>query len=709
MKSGDAAAAAALDRAWKDPPTLAGWIFTVDHKAIGRRFIVTALGFFAAAGILGGLVRHQLAVPDNTLLGPDLYNQVFTMHGTTMMFLFAVPVMQGFAVYLVPLMIGTRNTAFPRMTACAYWLYLIGGLMLFVAFAFNTGADAGWFAYVPLAGPEYGIGKRADFWNNVVNFTEATGLMVAVDIATVILKLRAPGMSLRLMPLFAWSSLVTAIMIIFAMPTVMLGANLVQMDRMVGTHFFNPAEGGDVLLWQHLFWYFGHPEVYFIFIPALGFISAIIPTFARRPMFGHDAIVLSLIATGFLSFGLWVHHMFATNVPELGKSFFTAMSMMIAIPSAVQIFCWIATLWNGRLNVKAPLLFVLGFFFVLMIGGLTGIILGSVPLDLQVHDTYFVVGHLHYVLIGGAVFPLFAAVYYWFPKVYGRVLSERLARWQFALLFVGFNLTFFPMHQLGLSGMPSAPDNGRFTIVRNGPFMPINRALLRVVTTALALVATSARPADVGAPPFSDTLEQRLVACAACHGKQGEGIRQNEYYPRIAGKPVRYLYRQLVNFREGRRSYPQMVYFTRYLSDEYLLEIATYYSQLKPPFPTPIQPSATREALARGEALVLRGDPAKGVPACAECHGKALTGMQPGIPGLIGLYPDYINAQMNAWKSRIRHATEPDCMAKIAGKLSGVDIASAAAYLASQPGTPATVPQPESRQKLPLACGSQGS
>ena len=454
MKSDDAAAAAALERAWSDPPTLAGWICTVDHKAIGRRFIVTALFFFAAAGVLGGLVRHQLAVPDNTLLGPDLYNQVFTMHGTTMMFLFAVPVMQGFAVYLVPLMVGTRNTAFPRMTACAYWIYLIGGLTLFAGFASNTGADAGWFAYVPLAGPEYGIGKRADFWNVLVNFTEAMGLMVAVDIVTVILKMRAPGMSLRLMPLFVWASLVTAIMIIFAMPTVMLGANLVQMDRMVGTHFFNAAEGGDAVLWQHLFWYFGHPEVYFIFIPALGFISTIIPTFARRPMFGYDAVVLSLIATGFLSFGLWVHHMFATNVPELGKSFFTAMSFMIAIPSAVQIFCWIATLWTGRLNIKAPLLFVLGFFFVLMIGGLTGIILGSVPLDLQVHDTYFVVGHLHYVLIGGALFPLFGAVYYWFPKVYGRMLSERLARWQFALLFIGFNLTFFPMHQLGLSGMP---------------------------------------------------------------------------------------------------------------------------------------------------------------------------------------------------------------------------------------------------------------
>jgi cytochrome c oxidase subunit 1 len=362
--------------------------------------------------------------------------------------------MQGLAVYLVPLMVGTRNTAFPRMTACAYFIYLIGGLTLFAGFCFNTGADAGWFAYVPLAGPEYGIGKRADFWNVLVNFTEAMGLMVAVDIATVILKMRAPGMSLARMPLFAWASLVTAIMIIFAMPTVMLGANLVQIDRMLGTHFFNAAEGGDPLLWQHVFWFFGHPEVYFIFIPGLGFISSIIPTFARRTMYGYDAIVLSLIATGFLAFGLWVHHMFATNLPEIGKSFFTAMSFMIAIPTALQIFCWIATLWTGRLYMRAPLLFVLGFFFILLIGGLTGLILGSVPLDLQVHDTYFVVAHLHYVLIGGALFPLFAAFFYWFPKITGRMLSERLARWQFWIFFIGVNVTFFPMHQLGLQGMP---------------------------------------------------------------------------------------------------------------------------------------------------------------------------------------------------------------------------------------------------------------
>jgi cytochrome c oxidase subunit 1 len=444
----------ALERTWTDKAGVIGFLSANGHKTIGLRFILTALAFFAAAGVMGGLMRHQLATANSKLVGPDFYNQLFSMHGTTMMFLFAVPVMQGFALYVVPLMIGTRNTAFPRMTACAYWLYLLGGLLLFGGFLTNTGPDAGWFAYVPLAGPQYGIGKRADVWNMLITYSEAMGLMVAVDITTTIFKLRAPGMTLRQMPLFVWASLVTSVMIIFAMPMVMLAANLVQFDRMLGTHFFNPAEGGDALLWQHLFWFFGHPEVYFIFIPALGFISAIIPTFARRPMFGHDAIVLSLIATGFLSFGLWVHHMFATNVPELGKSFFTAMSFMIAIPTALQIFCWIATIAAGRLVMRTPFLFVLGFFVILLIGGLTGIMLGSVPLDLQVHDTYFVVAHLHYVLIGGAVFPLFAAIYYWFPKVTGRLLSDRLGKWQFWLFFVGVNLTFFPMHVLGLAGMP---------------------------------------------------------------------------------------------------------------------------------------------------------------------------------------------------------------------------------------------------------------
>ncbi|MBZ9961527.1 cytochrome c oxidase subunit I [Mesorhizobium sp. BR1-1-14] len=443
-----------LAHAWRTPNGLYGWLVTVDHKLIARRYMVTAFLFLALAGLSALAMRFQLATPEARHIGPDLYNQLFTMHGTTMMFLFAVPVMEAFAIYLVPLMIGTRNVAFPRLNAFSYWVYLSGGLMIWIAFAFDTGADAGWFSYVPLAGPEYGIGKRPDFWAQMVTYTEVSALAVAVEIIATVFKQRAPGMSLDRIPLYVWSVLVMAFIILFAMPAVMVSSTMLILDRLVGTRFFDPAAGGDALLWQHLFWFFGHPEVYIIFIPATGFVSAILPSFVRRPVFGYLGIVLSLIAIGFLSFGLWVHHMFATGLPQLGESFFTASSMMIAIPSGIQIFCWIATIWGGRPIFATPLLFVLGFIFTFVIGGLTGVMVASVPLDLQVHDTYFVVAHFHYVLVGGAVFPLLGAVYYWFPKITGRMLSERLGRWNFWLVFIGFNLTFFPMHMLGLQGMP---------------------------------------------------------------------------------------------------------------------------------------------------------------------------------------------------------------------------------------------------------------
>jgi cytochrome c oxidase subunit 1 len=443
-----------LARTWAVPGGVIGWLSAADHKTIGKRFIGTAFAFFLLGGILAALMRVQLARPENTFLDPDLYNQLFSMHGTTMMFLFAVPVMEAMAVYIVPLMIGTREIAFPRLAAFNYWVFLFGGAMIYIAFFLNIGPDVGWFSYVPLAGPEYSPGKRADMWAQMVTFTELSALGVAVQLIVTIFKQRAPGMSLNRMPLMVWAILVTSFMTVFAMPAVMLASSFLIMDRLIGTHFFNPAEGGDALLWQHLFWFFGHPEVYIIFLPGLGFVSSIIAAFARRPVFGYTAVVLSLIATGFLAFGLWVHHMFTTGLPQLGASFFTAASMLIAIPSGIQIFCWIATLWDGRPQFKTPLLFVLGFFFIFVLGGLTGVMLASVPLDAQVHDTYFVVAHFHYVLIGGAVFPLFGALYYWFPKVSGRLLDERAGRWNFWLFFIGFNLTFFPMHQLGLIGMP---------------------------------------------------------------------------------------------------------------------------------------------------------------------------------------------------------------------------------------------------------------
>ncbi len=399
-------------------------------------------------------MRLQLARPESQLVGPDLYNQIFTMHGTTMMFLFGVPVAEAFAVYLVPLMVGTRNIAFPRLNAFSYWMYLFGGIFLWSAFALNIGPDVGWFAYVPLAGPQYGIGKRPDVWAQMITFTEVSGMAVAVEIIVTAFKQRAPGMTLDRIPLFVWAMIVTSFCIVFAMPAVMLSSTSLILDRLVGTHFYNAAEGGDALLYQHLFWFFGHPEVYIIFLPATGMVSAIVVTFARRPVFGYLPLVLSLIAVGFLSFGLCVHHMFATGLPQLGASFFTANSMLIAIPNGVQIFCWIATLWSGRPLFRTPLFFVIGFFFIFVIGGLSGIMLASVPIDLQVHDTYFVVAHFHYVLIGGAVFPLLGAAYYWFPKFTGRMMSERLGMWNFWLAFIGFNLAFFPMHILGLQGMP---------------------------------------------------------------------------------------------------------------------------------------------------------------------------------------------------------------------------------------------------------------
>lgn len=446
---------AELSRIWQRPKGIIGWLCNTNHKDIGIRYVITAFVFFGLAGLLAAAMRLQLAVPDNHLLGPDRYNQFFTVHGTTMMFLFAVPVMEGMALYFVPLMVGTRNVAFPRMNLFGYYAFLAGGLMLYGSFFLNIGADAGWFAYPPLSGPDFAPGKRVDFWSQMITMTEISALVAAVEIITTVFKQRVPGMSLNRVPLYVWAMVVTAFMIIFAMPAVMMASGMLAMDRLtnVSTHFFNPAEGGDVLLYQHLFWFFGHPEVYIIFIPATGFISNIIPVMARRPVFGYTPLILSLIATGFIAFGLWVHHMFATPVPELGKTFFTGASIMIAIPNGIQMFCWIATLWGGKPQFKTPLIWVLGFIFIFMIGGLTGVMLASVGIDRQVHDTFFVVAHFHYVLIGGAVFPLFGAIYYWFPKWTGRFLNEKAGFWQFALFFIGFNLTFFPMHILGMHGM----------------------------------------------------------------------------------------------------------------------------------------------------------------------------------------------------------------------------------------------------------------
>jgi cytochrome c oxidase subunit 1 len=445
---------ALLLRLWRTPDGWLGSLTSVDHKVIGKRYILTAFAFLVLGGLLAVLMRLQLAGAERKVLSPDLYNQVFTMHGSTMMFLFAVPVMEAFAVYFVPLMVGTRNIAFPRLNAFSYWIFLFGGCFLWIAFMFNAGPDVGWFAYVPLSSLQYNPSKRADVWAQMITFTEVAALAVAVEIVVTVFKQRAVGMTLDRIPIFVWAMLVTSFLVLFAMPSIMVASTTLILDRLVNTHFYDTASGGNVLLWQHLFWFFGHPEVYIIFIPGTGMVSMIIATFAGRPVFGYTMIVLSLIATGFLSFGLWVHHMFVTGLPQLGASMFTASSMLIAVPSGLQIFCWLATLWDGRPVYRTPLLFVLGFFAIFVLGGLSGVMVASVPIDMQVHDTYFVVAHFHYVLIGGAVFPLVGAIYCWFPKITGRMLSERIGRWNFWLAFVSFNVAFFPMHILGLMGMP---------------------------------------------------------------------------------------------------------------------------------------------------------------------------------------------------------------------------------------------------------------
>ncbi|MFL6820688.1 MAG: cytochrome c oxidase subunit I [Bradyrhizobium sp.] len=446
--------ATVLLRLWRTPSGWLGALTSVDHKVIGKRYILTAFAFLILGGLLAVLMRLQLAGAERKLLSPDLYNQIFTMHGSTMMFLFAVPVMEAFAVYFVPLMVGTRNIAFPRLNAFSYWMFLFGGCFLWIAFFFNVGPDIGWFAYVPLSNLQYTPSKRADVWAQMITFTEVAALAVAVEIIVTVFKQRAVGMTLDRIPIFVWAMLVTSFLVLFAMPSIMVASTTLILDRLVNTHFYDTASGGNVLLWQHLFWFFGHPEVYIIFLPATGFVSEIVATFSRRTIVGYPIVVMSLVATGILAFGLWVHHMFATGLPRIGYSFYTAASMSVSIPTGLQIFCWIATLWEGRPRLQVPLLYVIGFIFTFVIGGLTGVIIAAVPLDLQLHDTYFIVAHFHYVLIGGAVFPLLGAITYWYPKATGRLMSEKLGKIAFWMIFLGFQLAFFPMHIAGINGMP---------------------------------------------------------------------------------------------------------------------------------------------------------------------------------------------------------------------------------------------------------------
>jgi cytochrome c oxidase subunit I+III len=443
----------AFQRTWAAPEGLAGWFTAVNNSAIGNRYIISASIFFLLGGLLALLMRVQLAVSENNFLGPEIFNQLFTMHGSTMMFLVAVPILEGLAIYVLPVQLGARDLAYPRVSAFSYWIYLFGGVLFYASFLFGAVADAGWFAYPPLSSNRFS-GLGLDFWLIGLGFIEFGGIAAGVELVVSILRLRTTGMSLTRMPIFAWAWLVTGFMIIIAFTTLFVASLLLELDRAFGTAFFDPRRGGTPLLWQHLFWFFGHPEVYIMFIPATGIVSSIVPVFARRRTVGYSLIVVAIVVTGFLSFGLWVHHMFATGLPDLSFSFFTAASLMIAIASGTQVFAWIATLWGRRPRLRVPLLYVLGFFFIFVLGGMTGVMVALVPFDQQVHDTYFVVAHFHYVLIGGVIFPLLAGFAYWLPKISGRMLNERLGRWGFWLSFIGFNVTFFPMHIMGFAGMP---------------------------------------------------------------------------------------------------------------------------------------------------------------------------------------------------------------------------------------------------------------
>jgi cytochrome c oxidase subunit I+III len=443
-----------LQRLWGAPGGLRGSLTAVNHTRIGLRFIVTAFVFFAIGGLLAMLIRAQLAGSGTAFLDAELYGQVFTMHGTVMMFLFAIPLVEGFALYMLPKLLGSRDLAFPRLSAFGYWCYLFGGLILLAALAVGAAPDAGWFMYTPLSSKPWSPGINSDVWLLGVTFVEISAICAAVEFMTTVLKVRAAGMSLDRMPILGWYLWVTSAMMLFGFPPLILGSILLEVERAFGFPFFDSSRGGDPLLWQHLFWLFGHPEVYIIFLPAAGIVSTVLPVFAGRPLVGYAWVVASLVALGFLSFGLWVHHMFATGLPHLSLALFSAASMLVVIPTAVQIFAWLATLVGGRPRASLPMWYVYGFLFVFVAGGLTGVMVAAVPFDWQAHDTHFVVAHLHYVLIGGFVFPVLAGLYYWLPHATGARTNDALGRAAFWAIFAGVNLTFAPMHLTGLLGMP---------------------------------------------------------------------------------------------------------------------------------------------------------------------------------------------------------------------------------------------------------------
>ncbi|MBA3655427.1 MAG: cytochrome c oxidase subunit I [Actinobacteria bacterium] len=437
-----------------EPTGLWSWLTTVDHKRIGILYGATAFTFFLLGGIEALLLRIQLGSPNNTFLSPETYNQLFTMHGTTMIFLAIMPLSAMFFNFMIPLQIGARDVAFPRLNAFSYWVFLLGGLFLNSSFLFGAAPDQGWYGYANLTSRQYSPGINVDFWMLGLQILGIASLAAAVNFFVTILNMRAPGMKLMRMPMFTWMSFITQVLLLLAFPVITVALILLMFDRFFGTHFFVPSGGGDPLLWQHLFWIFGHPEVYILVLPAFGIVSEILPVFSRKPLFGYAAMVFSGAFIAFLGFGVWSHHMFTTGMGPIADTFFSLTTMLIAVPTGVKIFNWLGTVWGGSVQYRVPMYFALGFIAMFIIGGLSGVMHSSPPADLQQNDTYFIVAHFHYVLFGGSIFALTGGGYYWWPKMFGRMLDETLGKVHFWLMLIGFNVTFFPMHILGLNGMP---------------------------------------------------------------------------------------------------------------------------------------------------------------------------------------------------------------------------------------------------------------
>ncbi|ADO41845.1 cytochrome c oxidase subunit I [Ketogulonicigenium vulgare] len=491
-----------LDAIWCRPRGLRGWLSSVNHTELGLRFMITAFVFFGIGGLLAMLIRAQLATQGGAFLDAAHFNQIFTMHGSLMMFLFAIPMLEGLAMFLLPKMLGSRDLAFPRLSALGWWCYVLGGLILLAALLGGVAPDGGWFMYTPLSSRAYSPGINADVWLLGITFVEVSAIAAAVEITVTILRMRAPGMALTKMPLFAWYMLGTAAMMLVGFPPLILGSVLLELERAFDWPFFDVARGGDPLLWQHLFWLFGHPEVYIIFLPAAGAISTIIPVMSRVPIMGYGAIVAAILGLVFLSFGLWVHHMFTVGIPHLALAFFSSASALVAVPTAVQIFAWIGTMWRGKPQMRLPMLYLMGFFSTFVMGGLTGVMLAIVPFNWQVHDTAFVTAHLHYVLIGGFVFPMLAAVSYWMPLITGKLQIKSLGQTAFVLIFIGFHGTFFLMHLTGLLGMPRRidiyPDNSEWVWLNLissvfGFVMAMGFALFAISLALQVLFGTRAR------------------------------------------------------------------------------------------------------------------------------------------------------------------------------------------------------------------------